>query len=204
MKLLKIHSLKEGGGSPEIVELDVNDGSVEGIQGALVLAPANPNFLGSRVHNDVVVVSGGVETGNISVHGLSGNLTMLGSNDVGEAGVIRGLDVLVKEEHSVKLRVGHVVVVSVVLVVVEIQEVVSVVHASEGVVGEGSPATVNLHSSLGASKVVVNINDVVGELDCVTEDKHPWLSEIANFGGFGVDAGIVDNHDFFSSRDSNL
>jgi hypothetical protein len=81
---------------------------------------------------------------------------------------------------------------------------VCVVHASEGVVGEGSPATVNLHSSLGASKVVVNINDVVRELDGVTKNKHPWLSEIGNFGRFRVDAGIVDNHDFFSSSDSNL
>ena len=83
----------------------MNDGSVEGIQGALVLAPTNPNFLGSRVHNDVVVVSSGMETGNISVHGLSSNLTMLGNDDVGHAGVIRELNVLVKEENSVKLRV---------------------------------------------------------------------------------------------------
>ena len=84
---MKIHSLKETGGGPEIVELDVNDRSVKGIQSAVVLAPANPNFLGSGVHNDVVVVSSGMETSNISVHGLSGNLTMLGSNDVGKAGV---------------------------------------------------------------------------------------------------------------------
>jgi hypothetical protein len=197
-------SLKESGGGPEIVELDVNDGSVEGIQGALVLAPANPNFLGSRVHHNVVVVSCGVETGNISVHGLSGNLTVLGSDDVGKAGVIRCLHVLVKEEDSIELGVSHVVVVSVVFVVVEIQEVVGVVHASEGVVGEGSPATVNLHSSLGASKVVVNINNVVRELDGITKDKHPWLSEIAHLGRLRVDAGIVDNHDFFTCRDSDL
>jgi hypothetical protein len=46
-----------------------------------------------------------METGNISVHGLSSNLTMLGNDDVGHAGVIRELNVLVKEENSVKLRV---------------------------------------------------------------------------------------------------
>jgi hypothetical protein len=65
----------------------VNDWSVKGIQRAVELAPPNPNFLSSGVHNDVVVVSGGMVTSNISVHGLSGNLTMLGSDDVWEARV---------------------------------------------------------------------------------------------------------------------
>jgi hypothetical protein len=177
----------------------VNDRSVKGIQRAVELAPANPNFLGSGVHNDVVVVSGGMVTSNISVHGLSGNLTMLGSDDVRKAGVIRGLHVLVKEENSVKLRVRNGVVVGVVLVIIEIQEIVSVVHSSECIVGKRSPATVNLHSSISTCKVIVNINNVVRELDCVTKNEHPWLSKIAYFGRFGINAGIVDNHDLFSS-----
>jgi hypothetical protein len=100
-----IVSLKEGGGGPEVVELDVNDGSVKGIQCALVLAPSDPDFLSGRVHHDVVVISSSVETSNFSVHGLSGDLAMLGSDDVGHAGVVRELNVLVKEENSVKLRV---------------------------------------------------------------------------------------------------
>lgn len=74
----KIHSLKESRWGPEIVKLDVDDGSIEGIQGSFVLTPTNPNFLGCRVHNDVVVVSSCMETGYISVHGLRSNLTMLG------------------------------------------------------------------------------------------------------------------------------
>ena len=110
----------------------------------------------------------------------------------------------VKEENSIKLRVRNGVIVSVILVIIEIQEIVGVVHSSESVVGKGSPATVNLHSSISTCKVIVNINNVVRELDCVTKNEHPWLSEIAYFRRFGINAGIVDNHDFFSSTDSNL
>ena len=42
---------------------------------------------------------------------------------------------LVKEENSIKLRVRYWVVMSVILVIVEIQEIVGVIHASECVVG---------------------------------------------------------------------
>lgn len=105
---------------------------------------------------------------------------------------------LIKEEYTVELRVIDWIVVSVVLVIIEVQEVVGVIHATEGVVREGSPAAMNFHGSLGTCQVVINVNNIVGELDCVTENKHPGLSDVRYLGRFRIDAGVMDNHDFFS------
>ena len=56
---------------------------------------------------------------------------------------------LIKEEYTVELRVRDWIVVSVVLVIIEVQEVVGVIHATESVVREGSPAAMDFHGSLG-------------------------------------------------------
>ena len=111
---------------------------------------------------------------------------------------------LVKEEDSVKLRVGNWIVVSVVLVIVEIQEVVSVVHTAEGVVREGGPATVNLHGALRTSKIVINIHNIVGKLDGITKNKHPGFAEVGNLRRLGIDTWVMDEHHFFSSSDTYL
>ena len=176
----------------------MEDRSLKGIQGAVELAPANPNLLSSGVHHNVVVVSGAVQACNIAEHGLRCDLSMLRGNNICQAGIMRGLHVLVKEENAVKLRMRDWVVVSKVFVIVKIKEVSSVVHSAERVIREGAPSTVNLHCSMRTSQIVVNVHDIIGELYCVTEYEHPWLAEVGHLRRLRVDAGIVNKHNFLA------
>ncbi len=81
-------SSKEGGRfgvSPELVELNVNGGSLEGIYLRAILAPSDPYFLGLGIHYNPLVVSGLLEAHNITVQGLSSNAAMLFSKNVSHA-----------------------------------------------------------------------------------------------------------------------
>ena len=119
-------SLKEGcssRGSPEIVKFNVKDGSFESIQSAIELAPPEPYFLGSRVHDYVIVVSSAMIAGDVAEHGLGSDLSVLRRNNICHAWITGGLGVFVEKEYTVKLRMSHWIVVSVVLVIIEIEEV---------------------------------------------------------------------------------
>ena len=88
---------------------------------------------------------------------------------------------------------------SVILVIVEIEEIRSEIHSPKCVVREGTPSTMNLHGSVCSRKKIVDLLDVVCELNGVPEDVHPGLSIVCDFRWFGVIAWISDNHNLFSS-----
>jgi hypothetical protein len=101
----------------------VKDRSFESIQSAIELTPSEPYFLGSRVHDYVIVISGAMIAGNIAEHSLGSNLSMLRANNICHAWITGSLGVFVEKEYTVKLRMSHWIVVSVVLVIIEIEEV---------------------------------------------------------------------------------
>lgn len=99
--------------------------------------------------------------------------------DAANAEVNGGLDALVIIEDSIKLRMFR-TIVSVVLVIIESDEVVCHVTTAEGFVGERSEAKVNHHSSSGILQHRFCLYYVVSELNSISEKEQPGLSEVRN------------------------
>ncbi len=109
----------------------------------------------------------------------------------------------VKVEHARHLRVSA-RVVSVVGIIVEADEVGSIVDSAEGLVRERADAQVDLHGSLGVLELSFSLFNVVGELHSISKDKRPGLANICDFRCNGVVRGRNWDHDLHSHGDSDL
>ena len=181
----------------------MNGRSGEGLDFGSELAPSSPDLLGSGVHDDPLVVASLFESSDLAVEGLGRDLAIVLLQDVCNALVVVGLHVFVEVEGAIELWVRHGVVVSVVLVIIEVEEVGGVVNTAEGVVGQRAEASVNLHGAVGRSQSVAHISDVVRELHGVSEDEHPRLAEAGDLRVLRVVLRVVYVHDLLSGGDAN-
>ena len=66
----------------------MNGRSFEGINGGPILAPGDPDLLGSGVHDSPLVVTCLLVTDDVAVHGLGGDSPVLFPENVAHAGVV--------------------------------------------------------------------------------------------------------------------
>ncbi len=122
---------------------------------------------------------------------------MVKVEDATEADITIGLNSLVVVEDSVKLdmRFG---IVSVVFVVIESDKVSGVISATEKVVWEGSEPEMNHHSAVGALEHSLDVVDVAGKLDGVSEDEGPGFAIVCDVRRVRVVSGAANIHYLFS------
>jgi len=102
------------------------------------------------------------------------------------------------------MRVG--IIHSEILVVKELNEIVSVVHTSEGLVWQGANAQVDHHRSVSLNESLLNVVNIVRKLSCVPQNEGPRLSLVAECGRHQIILSLfVSNpHHLLANRDSLL
>lgn len=176
----------------------MNGRALESINACSILTPRGPDFLSCGVHNDDLGVSSLVETGCILIESSRGDVSMVSLKDSTEADIAIGLDSLIVVEEAIELDVSR-SIVSVVLVVVELDKVGGIVGSAEKVVWERSKSKMDHHGAVCGLESSLNICNVLRELNSVTEHESPWLTVVGNVRGFGVVSGVTDIHDLLSN-----